>query len=352
MELIANHFSLPESAVEDVHFKQPPKMEYDEEYGVVEIVLQCVDLVAFPCVQSKKKDGGYVLRSKSAYQKAKPRILQRQVSIFVIGDDTVISVRKAEPLNDTHAEEDLFKTLYDDLAESMEQRILSLRSKSQLDGARGLAASLMEEVIEHNWNVRDKLKDWKIALELDMAASTGSFHLSQILDLHHAALDASVTLDPLSSCFRALFEETISTPSHPGVPEPSMHIPLHGAGHHVQHHATPAHRVAALRRFLTGQTMDAFGGGKRLESVLSDYRPVRDSVVKLAAEIRFTVQLCGQLNAFYSSKQNDKMNRTLYLLTLVTTLLAPVCSFIFPLFICLFFCCSCFLLCFFCFDFL
>jgi hypothetical protein len=57
---------------------------------------------------------------------------------------------------------------------------------------------------------------------------------------------------------------------------------------------------------------------------MGDYRDVYDNSSKLLTEFGITREVCRALTVYFEGQQKERMNRILYILTVTTTILAPM----------------------------
>lgn len=267
MELVATILKLPVAILEDIEFEQRAKVEFYENHNVMQIVTHAITLENCPI---RHKSDALKLQKSKVFMKKRPKLSDVQIHIFIIQEHTLVTYSKHHELN-------ILNNIWEDLIPQLEMHTKSFQGPFLLT-AKSLATEILDEVAEHNWVTRDQFKDWKINLETAIMKNTSPIHLKHILDMKQCSLVAANIFKPNAEMMDALTSEKYAN--------------------------TPRVRF--------------------IYSNLDDYRDVFESFTKLKDEIAFTYTTCEQLNEFYKSQQADKMNKILYLLTVVTAIISPI----------------------------
>jgi len=196
--------------------------------------------------------------------------------------------------------------------------------------AKSLAMDVFYEVLTTNWNVREDLKSWKICLERAIRREPRGHHLEHILDMQQIIERSFTTLKSTAEMFAELSSdivpETLSSIASPRAT--LVHEPHELVASQQQKLSRSSgwasrsrqHQRAAQER----QLHDISAKQHFLQQHSDDCVDLFESTTRLCDQISLSAQLVDKLSVFYRNQQNEKMNRALYILTLVSVLFNPI----------------------------
>jgi len=186
-------------------------------------------------------------------------------------------------------------------------------------GAKSMAIELAEAVAQVNFSVRDRLLDWRNLLEAHIRHSAARHHVDHLYALGKVAARYTQQIAQMK---RALRPEAFERPSHmQGVgdgefPLSSAHILRAesyssggGAGKDERPSGGGGLGGNALGEFFTDEEMEV--------------RELYDDHAFIHEDMSSMVKSVDALQQLYKTAQNDQMNRILFALTLVTTVMLP-----------------------------
>lgn len=206
-----------------------------------------------------------------------PWLNASQATIIAIDDDVVITVEEEPPPKrgaragagaDAGGDEDDGPVPGGAFAEVESELSEQQLSEFQFGGARFLASQLVREVVDHNYEVRDDLEEWASLLERAMRVEPLSHHVAHLFDLKKVASQVASEIAPLQTAL-----------------ERSAELP-------------------------------ALAEEK-------DFVQAREKCRRMCDEVAQVTARASALAEFYRSQNSDKMNRAIYIMTIVSTLIVP-----------------------------
>jgi len=197
-----------------------------------------------------------------------PDLAFEQVSIICVDDNTVLSIRSSETNDAEHPVFPVFERMHRDVAD------FTTLSSVHTGSSRFLAFELTDAILQHNYEIRDVLKDWQTALEVDIRASARPYQTPHLYALQRLADSFSRHLMPLKD--ELTIENWREDPS------------------------------------------SVFFGE---QDIL--FRELYDDLVTITSDVASTIEMSEKLNQLYQRLQADRMNRVLYVLTVVTAVFIP-----------------------------
>jgi Mg2+ and Co2+ transporter CorA len=272
LNLLAAELNLPAAVLDDVEFDQTAKVNYFKHNRVMQIVTHAC--MVKNCPVEKDSKGRHRLISKHQYMAKRPSLAVTQIHLIIVDNHTVITCRKDTVEGGVH---DIWSELIDEIEASVSGSFTS----PFLFTAQSLATEVLDDITETNWLVRDQFRLWKNVLEESIRSSAQSIQLQHALDIGQMSLLMQKTIKPSVVMLGKLTENK--------------------GGNSTRSHMN-----------------------KFIDEDLEDFQDVFDSYNKLHDQISLLMETVKQLQTFYKTTQDDRMNRTLFLLTTVTTMLAPL----------------------------
>lgn len=186
-------------------------------------------------------------------------------------------------------------------------------------GAKSMAIELAEALAQVNFSVRDRLLDWRNLLEAHIRHSAARHHVDHLYALGKVAARYTQQIAQMK---RALRPEAFEHPSHPqGAAEGDF--PLSTA--HVRRSESYASAASdgALDRAAGGGGSNGSALGEFFRDEDMEVRELYDDHAFIHEDMSGMVKSVEALQQLYKTAQNDQMNRILFALTLVTTVMLP-----------------------------
>eukprot|EP00937_MAST-01D_sp_MAST-1D-sp2_P001533 g1533.t1 len=318
-------------------------------------VLLVHSLSASPCVCAKSASIGDTASEATDAtftrlgKRPSPMLSASQRTIFVVGDDVVITV-----LQEHDGESDPWV----ELRERLHDHLSDVRVNS--NSGKYLAMALLELVLDGNFELRDELRGWLRLLEGEIRRNAAQFHVEHLYAFSTLAEAYVAELLPLADAL-SLFDEEGSAVTaaleNPGdSPACGMAAPTPRSGGGHDHISNPHKRLGALLSRSSGSGRDGVGGetmvspradqqpggsarsvavARRAQTALTCslprffreqhifFKDLSDEVATIRHETIGLLHKSRHLHDFYRTIQDDRMNRTLYILTLVTAIFVP-----------------------------
>eukprot|EP00808_Paulinella_micropora_P029644 g2617.t1 len=323
VELLGNLLDLPPHSLEKYGFKQPGNVRFYAEQRVLQFLTHAISLENLPLTQ-RKSSGEPQLVKGSKYSRNSPLVKVLQI-LVVVRNRTVLSFHRPTSNNTLRA-------IFDDLPGDIKTFSQTLRSAAHMTTPTGFALSLLKEITEQNWVLRDNFKDWKIELEADMLKKTSPQHTGLILDLgRNASLARKVVRPWLLALGEVLgmkhedyseYTEGLDFENPRQFAQHSRRSTIVGAkalGDDLnirQRLGAAAKPNKAAKRASVVHWLDA----KEVEVL----RDIHASISRLDTNFAFAREISHELLTMHNNMHNQRINKTLYILTVVTTVVAPL----------------------------
>jgi len=266
---VGNELNLSSSLIEcfDFETKSHAEIYSDGPHNQLQVVVHAFVLQNCPL----NEEGDKFLSAD--YRRRRAKYVRNQIHIVVPDSHTVLTVRRASQ----HEE---FDNIFREVLGSLRERFKGKVNALNIMSPASLLAEIMEVILNNNWSALDQLNDWHDMVEASIELSADDKYQVHVADIENLAkelqrstLQFQVTLKSLSET-----EEKFISPNI---------------------HAFVKDDIELQRSNL--RMCDRF-----IESL--------DSLLVK----------CSSLKDKFTTEQANKANRTLYLLTLITFLIAPV----------------------------
>jgi hypothetical protein len=296
-------------------------------HSTLKILLHAIQLRNVPL---EEHDEQFHLVKQKTYLRKRPILQSTPVHIVVANEHTLITVRPwVEPLNctGTQAQEDAARAngslegaepnqLFDDLINTLSDTDpTSSGSSLGLTTALQLMMRILEDIVDQNWSYRDLMKELKIYLGDHSDRLSSSYYTMILNDFDRVASSVVRLLKPLVAAVGALCE-------HPGDTTQSER---RGGRHHALG-SSGRGGAGSMGGATSGvqQMMHESARATYLASVHPAMRMLHRSLLRQQEQANLTVTLLRGLQEQFVQRGRDKANDTLYLLTVVTTIVTPL----------------------------
>eukprot|EP00457_Paulinella_chromatophora_P002703 gb/GEZN01002708.1/.p1 GENE.gb/GEZN01002708.1/~~gb/GEZN01002708.1/.p1 ORF type:complete len:643 (+),score=76.61 gb/GEZN01002708.1/:319-2247(+) len=313
IELLGHVMDLPPQKLQKYAFKQPGNVRFYPEYQVLQFLTHAMVLEGAP-LEQVHFSGTNKLVKGSKYERNPPQLKLMQILILIKGT-TVLSYRRP-------ASTEKLRNVFEDVPRDIELFCESLRNESQFTSTCGFAITLLNEILERSWVVRDNFKDWKIELEKDIQLNISNQHTRMILDLGRNASIAKNIIRPWAKALGELLGDTEQDERDDGENHASgknrnssivRASTAMGIGPDKSHYTAPRHHkthYTAARHFVQRE--------------LDELRDISANVSRLDSNFAFTREISVELLTIHNNISDRRINKILYVLTVVTTIVAPV----------------------------
>lgn len=279
MEMLSSTFGVHPETVKDAAIFQQAKIETLHASDVTsagtdvsqmrgQLLLHMLTMINQPLQAPAEGAGPPELVSKEVLTASPPDFSFEQVSIIVVDEHTMISIRPSETMETDHPCAHVFTTLHNRVAD------YSAMSALHSSSVKLMAFELADAILQHNYEIRDTLKDWQVALERSIRVRTQAHHTQHLY-----------TLGKLADAFNRHLESLKADLSH-------------------------AEFSTSLNALFFSE-----------QDIL--FRELHDDVVTITSDVEGITEMCDKLNQLYQRLQADQMSRVLYLLTVVTAVFIP-----------------------------
>ena len=226
--------------------------------------------------------------------------------IVVANEHTLITVRpwvapSAADSSGSLSDVDDPNRMFDELIQSLSDTDPTSRSSTLgLTSSLQLLMRVWEDVTDSNWSVRDLMKEWKIYLGDHVDDISGPYHTLMLNDLDRLAGSLVRLLKPLVATTAALSEQE------------TQHAAI-GMG------ASRSYGAQSVRSMVQATARSTF-----LLPISPALRLLHRAVLRQFEQAALTLSLVKVLHEQFIQRGRDKSNDTLYLLTVVTTIVTPL----------------------------
>lgn len=271
----------------------------------LKVLIHSIQLRNFPIVDEDEndEDDSRVLINKKKYLKSKPFLQSTPVHIVVANEHTLITVRPwvaptAAPGSAAEADEP--NAMFDELIQSLSDTDPTSRSSTLgLTSSLQLLMRVWEDVTDSNWSVRDLMKEWKVYLGDHVDDIPGPYHTIMLNDLDRLAGSLVRLLKPLVATTAALSEQETQHAA----------LGMSSRGYGAQ----------SVRSMVQATARSTF-----LLPINPALRLLHRAVLRQFEQAALTLSLVKVLHEQFIQRGRDKSNDTLYLLTVVTTIVTPL----------------------------
>ena len=256
----------------------------------------------------KHRHGGCAMDASTTvlHKNPAPSLSLSQRTIFVAGDAVVVTVQQEHDVTDG-AWKEVRERLMDDASD------LRVNSSS----AKYLAMSLVEIVLDQNYELRDALRAWLRLLEKQIRQSAQRWHVEHLYAFSTLAEAYKSELVPVVDALGYFAETAGGGSSGSGGTGPTGAV-ADGEGRGV---AQGAQSDAGKGATTAGEDSSSLPVFFKEQHIF--FKDLSDEVITIGHEVDNLISTGHHLHEFYRTVQDDRMNRTLYVLTLVTTVFVP-----------------------------
>jgi len=305
VQLLANENDVPPFIIDETYLKLSGKVQFFPEHKILEVVTYRVALEHLPLRQLtnvKKKPKSHNDDDEEEREITKglisgnkylsPEIRYGQIMFFCFGENTVLTVRRRSHLQP-------IAHVFAEIPGDIRNFTSEIRSHMEITSTREFLCSLLNEVNEQNWRLRDDFKEWKIVLEHEMHTKLESGQSRHLLDLDRTANSAIKYLEPYTtSAIKAFNLEEAEDVAEEGKKEKD-----------IKDKSKTESDTKAIAFVLKEKAL---------------FRDTTLSAQRLVASLTFTRDTCAQLNEFYRHQSEEQQNNTLKLLTVITSTVLPM----------------------------
>jgi Mg2+ and Co2+ transporter CorA len=358
--LLMNHFNLSVESLQDIELEQTANCEFYPKANIMKLVVHILHLNNEPI--ELDKHGKTQLVKPKFYKKHKPALDSVAVTLLVIEDHTVITLRPYSEIADLNNFWEDIQSLLKQACNNNSNNINRSKSSLNLNSgstatnnnnisskirtnanfiglatAQSLCMELLNEIIDKNWLLRDIFKDWKKTLTEAIRNEVDQAQLTHIIDLESCAANVSKLLLPAVKMFTDLcISQHIQQANQSFYNKSAQQSPLNSA-------AKQATQKPLFSRISSNNNRGQQAGGAGssvlspfqlsqaqsqrslyLSGVYSELRNIQKSVNRLFEQAKFVESVSSSLKQFYKQRRDEQSNRTLYLLTVVTTVVTPM----------------------------
>jgi Mg2+ and Co2+ transporter CorA len=305
IQLLANDLDVPDFIVDEAGLKLSGKVQFFPEHQILEVVTFRVALEHLPLrgltdaeikkqkskrsfeEEEHEREHTHTLKLGKAYQS--PELRSSQVLFLCFGDHTVLTVRRRSHLSE-------IANVFNDVPADIKQFTSEVKGPMEITSTQEFLCSLLNEVNEQNWVLKDNFKEWKVTLEKAMHENIVAGQSRHILDLDRTASAALGLLEPfVKSSTKVL----------------ALEAPAEGKEESkVEKKEKEDESSVKVLQFLSKE--------KQL------YRDTTTSAQKLVESLKFTRTQCAQLNEFFKHQSDERQNDTLKILTVLTSSIIPM----------------------------
>jgi len=208
-----------------------------------------------------------------------------QFTVFSVHDDVVLTVRKTfAPLDDDGCEQESTPSdMWDDLRERIRCADADMRVNS--GSAKYLAFSAVEVIMEHNYKLRDSLRKWIQDLEEAVQRNAETHHTVHLYEFSKLATSYLAELRAVADSLESV------------------------CGKRSSDNSKKSTSAASLALYFNNEHIF--------------FKDLADEVDTISVEVEEMLSTARGLGEYYRAVQEDRMNRTLYILTLVTSVFVP-----------------------------
>ncbi len=185
-------------------------------------------------------------------------------------------------------------------------------------GAKSMAIELAEAVAQVNFSVRDRLLDWRNLLEAHIRHSAARHHVDHLYALGKVAARYTQQIAQMKRALRPeAFERPVYAAAGEGGEGALSTAHIHRSDSHLSGSGAPSNAVEE-RTSGAGALLGEFFADEEME-----VRELFDDHAFIHEDMSSMVKSVEALQQLYKTAQNDQMNRILFALTLVTTVMLP-----------------------------
>jgi len=217
IQLLANDWDVPPFIVDETALKHAGKVQFYPEHEILEIVTHRVALEHVPTrpmtaheIRSRQKnkppqsaeeeperEHHRALVLGKAY--SAPEMRSAQVMLLCFGDHTVLTVRRR-----THVPE--IANVFNEIPTDIKSFSAEVRSHMEITSTREFMCSLLNEITEQNWLLKDQFKEWKITLEKEINLNLAPGQSRHIMDMDRTSNTALRLLEPFDKSMSKVFQ--------------------------------------------------------------------------------------------------------------------------------------------------
>jgi len=306
IQLLANENDVPPFIVDETHLKLSGKVQFFPEHKILEIVTHRVALENLPLRQmtdaeihkrpkllseeEEERDITKKLITGNGY--LSPEVRHAQIMFFCFGEHTVLTVRRRSHLP-------AIANVFSEIPGDIRQFTSEIRSHMEITSTREFLCSLLNEVNEQNWLLKDNFKEWKVILEKDIHHKLGSGQSRHLLDLDRTANAAVKILDPFIKSAVNVFN-------------------LEELSEDQEDDGKKSEQDKQDKQDKKDKKDTSEDNAKALQFVLKEKALFRDTTLsaqRLVESLKFTRDTAAQLNEFYRHQSEEQQNNTLKTLT-------------------------------------
>jgi len=194
--------------------------------------------------------------------------------------------------------------VFAEIPTDIKQFASEVKSYLECTSSQAFLLSLLNEVNEQNWLIRDQFKEWKITLEQEIHHRIAPGQTRHLLDLDRTACSAMNILEPFAQAAVHYFAEDEEEREEDSKEEKE---PKKSPSKKPEFNES---EVKKAQQFVSKE--------KHL------FRDTALSANSLIASLKFTRETCAQLNEFFRHQSEERQNDTLKLLTVITSTVLPM----------------------------
>jgi len=234
-----------------------------------------------------------------------PRLRGLQVGVYIIKDNTVLTVRH-------RTKEPRISGLLDELRGDTKAFVDDMNSELEFTSNKAFALSIVAEVNEFNWHLRDQFREWKVTIEESIRIRPRPGQSRHILDMDRTALNAVQTTEPYVQALLALSgggagkKKTTSpaSPPHASRASRASRADLPPADDEEHTDLDLAQNFIAAERYA--------------------FRDTALAAERILKVVQYTREISTKLNEYYKHQMDESQNATLRLLTVITGTIFPM----------------------------
>mmetsp|Transcript_4129 Transcript_4129/g.7007 ORF Transcript_4129/g.7007 Transcript_4129/m.7007 type:complete len:693 (+) Transcript_4129:92-2170(+) len=196
--------------------------------------------------------------------------------------------------------------------EELKQRIRSADADVRVNSssAKYLTFCAMEVIMEHNYTLRDLLKQWLGDLEREIQQRSAAHHTLHLYEFSKFATTYLSELRAMATCLEPIYD---TQPREVG-PEVTEALDELRGEEGTDCKAHP-------RRGRNAKDMPTLAHFFNNEYIF--FRDLTDEIETICSDVEEMITTAKGLSDYYRAVQDDRTNRTLYILTLVTSIFVP-----------------------------
>jgi len=186
--------------------------------------------------------------------------------------------------------------MFHEIPNDIKQFMAEIRSSLEITSSREFLCSLLNEVSEQNWHIKDNFKEWKVVLEKEIHQKITTGQSRHIMDL-----------DRLSNATVGILEPFI---------ESSAKVFTVDEASEEKDEKDTEKKEEKKDESDKALTLNAKEKALFLDTTRSSQR--------LMESLKYTHDLCTKLNEFYRFQSEEAQNNTLKTLTVITSTVIPM----------------------------